>query len=56
LGGLLIGLLGSGLTVAIVTAAGYGENNERYEERLSGLLEDILASTVLDDSQKSNFY
>jgi IMP and pyridine-specific 5'-nucleotidase len=56
LGRLLVGLLGFGLTVAIVTAAGYGEDNSRYEERLSGLIDDILESTGLDNTQKSRFY
>jgi IMP and pyridine-specific 5'-nucleotidase len=56
LGGLMVGLLGFGLTVAIVTAAGYGEDNLRYEERLHGLISDILESKELSDDQRSRFY
>ena len=36
---LLIGLLKKDINVAIVTAAGYPRQPERYEQRLSGLLE-----------------
>ncbi|KAJ2791355.1 IMP 5'-nucleotidase [Coemansia linderi] len=35
---LLISLLRRGINVAIVTAAGYGDDAKRYEHRLSGLL------------------
>lgn len=51
---LLIGLLKSNLTVAIVTAAGYGEIPSMYEGRLSGLLHGIKSSD-LTDKQKSSF-
>ncbi|KAI8320524.1 IMP-specific 5'-nucleotidase 1 [Martensiomyces pterosporus] len=52
---LLIALLRRGITVAIVTAAGYGGNAERYETRLSGLLKGF-SNAQLTESQVGNFY
>lgn len=42
----LIGLLERGVKVAIVTAAGYGEDPLKYEGRLSGLLDGMRAAKL----------
>jgi hypothetical protein len=34
----------------------HGEDNARYEGRLEGLINDILDSPDLNDSQRSHFY
>ncbi|KAJ3079818.1 hypothetical protein HK102_003493 [Quaeritorhiza haematococci] len=52
---LLIGLLREDLYVAIVTAAGYGNDHARYEKRLSGLLEGIQKSDLSHEAQKRFF-
>ncbi|KAJ3321413.1 IMP 5'-nucleotidase [Boothiomyces sp. JEL0866] len=53
--GLIISLLEHGIKVAIVTAAGYPGNAERYEQRLSGLL-DGFRNFKQDKEIFSNFY
>lgn len=52
---LIIGLLKRGLYVAVVTAAGYADQAERYEERLSGLLLGFWRR-VLDAESMARFY
>ncbi|KAJ8330454.1 IMP 5'-nucleotidase [Batrachochytrium dendrobatidis] len=52
---LLVKLLAARITVAIVTAAGYGNDAVRYESRLSGLLEGFKNSG-LDHAALSQFY
>ncbi|KAJ2879669.1 IMP 5'-nucleotidase, partial [Coemansia asiatica] len=52
---LLISLLRRNIAVAIVTAAGYGDDSERYEQRLSGLLKGF-AVEKLTAQQVSQFY
>ena len=52
---LIISLLSHNVYVAVVTAAGYGHDNTRYEQRLRGLLDGIKSSS-LSSSQKQNFY
>lgn len=54
--GCLVKLLQLNLTVAIVTAAGYGVESERYEKRLSGLLQGIQDSLDLDHEQRGRFF
>ncbi|KAJ3394330.1 IMP 5'-nucleotidase [Lobulomyces angularis] len=53
---LMIQLLAFDLYVAIVTAAGYGNDNVKYEKRLNGLLEGIQSSSALTMEQKKRFY
>ena len=53
--GLLMGLLERHIHVAIVTAAGYPGNVQRYEQRLSGLL-DGFRSSHLPAACLENFY
>ncbi|KAJ1964510.1 IMP 5'-nucleotidase [Dipsacomyces acuminosporus] len=53
--GLLISLLQRGINVAIVTAAGYGGDAERYETRLSGLLKGFERAKLTQE-QVSRFY
>ncbi|KAJ1940440.1 IMP 5'-nucleotidase [Linderina macrospora] len=53
--GLLVNLLRRGVTVAIVTAAGYGGEAARYEHRLSGLLTNF-EKAKLTESQVNRFY
>ena len=43
-------LLESGVHVAVVTAAGYGEDPTRYEERLSGLLSAFTERAISADA------
>ncbi|KAJ2539306.1 IMP 5'-nucleotidase [Coemansia sp. RSA 1853] len=52
---LLIGLLRRGINVAIVTAAGYGTDAVRYEQRLSGLLRGFAKEELLP-AQVARFY
>ncbi|KAJ2000059.1 IMP 5'-nucleotidase [Coemansia thaxteri] len=52
---LLIGLLRRQITVAIVTAAGYGEDAPRYEHRLSGLLAGF-EKAALTPQEAGRFY
>jgi IMP and pyridine-specific 5'-nucleotidase len=52
---LIVSILAHNVKVAIVTAAGYGEEAERYEKRLSGLLEGFKASK-LSKEQLETFY
>lgn len=47
---LIIQLLGHGLYVAIVTAAGYPGDAERYEQRLSGLLDGFRTSAMSEEA------
>lgn len=51
----LIQLLEHGLSVAIVTAAAYGNLAEGYEKRLSGLLDAIIESP-LTQKAKDRFF
>ncbi|KAJ1557425.1 IMP 5'-nucleotidase, partial [Nowakowskiella sp. JEL0078] len=53
--GLLVNLLRSGLSVAIVTAAGYPNDADQYELRLSGLI-DGMRKSDLNETQLSRFY
>ncbi|KAJ2823927.1 IMP 5'-nucleotidase [Coemansia erecta] len=52
---LLIGLLRRRINVAIVTAAGYGADAARYEQRLSGLLRGFAAAGLTPD-EVARFY
>ncbi|KAJ2706511.1 IMP 5'-nucleotidase [Coemansia sp. IMI 203386] len=52
---LLISLLRRNIAVAIVTAAGYGDDSKKYEHRLSGLLKGF-ATEKLTAEQVSRFY
>ncbi|KAH6562143.1 hypothetical protein BASA50_003086 [Batrachochytrium salamandrivorans] len=52
---LLVSLLAANISVAIVTAAGYGDDAARYESRLSGLLEGFKSSG-LDSAVLAQFY
>ncbi|KAJ1822408.1 IMP 5'-nucleotidase [Coemansia sp. RSA 2599] len=52
---LLISLLRRNIAVAIVTAAGYGDDSKRYEHRLSGLLKGFAAENLTAE-QVSRFY
>mmetsp|Transcript_3945 Transcript_3945/g.11810 ORF Transcript_3945/g.11810 Transcript_3945/m.11810 type:complete len:405 (+) Transcript_3945:111-1325(+) len=51
----LVDLLEEGVYVALVTAAGYENNPEKYESRLSGLLEGFLKRQLPADATK-RFY
>ncbi|KXN72487.1 IMP-specific 5-nucleotidase [Conidiobolus coronatus NRRL 28638] len=53
--GLLIQLLRHNLNVAVVTAAGYGDETEKYEKRLSGLLKGFKESDLTPE-QLERFY
>ncbi|KAJ2613973.1 IMP 5'-nucleotidase [Coemansia sp. RSA 1365] len=53
--GLLIGLLQRRISVAIVTAAGYGADAARYEQRLAGLLRGF-ADAGLSAAEVGRFY
>ncbi|KAJ1672670.1 IMP 5'-nucleotidase [Spiromyces aspiralis] len=52
---LLVRLLKKGIHVAVVTAAGYGENTTKYEARLSGLLKGFK-NAGLSAEQVSRFF
>ncbi|KAJ1981072.1 IMP 5'-nucleotidase [Dimargaris verticillata] len=57
----IVGLLQRGITVAIVTAAGYGSNAARYQERISGLLQGMAGTInsghpLLTADQATQFY
>ncbi|KAJ3125457.1 hypothetical protein HK098_000271 [Nowakowskiella sp. JEL0407] len=52
---LLVNLLNHNLFVAIVTAAGYANDSQRYEKRLSGLL-DGMRQSDLSPEQLGRFY
>ncbi|KAJ1801337.1 IMP 5'-nucleotidase [Coemansia sp. RSA 2399] len=52
---LLVALLRRGIAVAIVTAAGYGDDPPKYETRLSGLLRGFAAAQ-LDSADVARFY
>ncbi|KAJ3046629.1 IMP 5'-nucleotidase [Rhizophlyctis rosea] len=52
---LLIKLLECGLSVAIVTAAGYPGDVQKYESRLSGLLDGFRASSLPPEALKRFF-
>ncbi|KAJ2160662.1 IMP 5'-nucleotidase [Coemansia sp. RSA 552] len=51
----LIGLLRRGIWVGVVTAAGYGDAPERYEQRLAGLLH-ALAAAQLEPAALERFF
>jgi len=53
LAALLIGLLKDGVTVVVMTAAGYGWDGPKYEHRLAGLLKHFKAN--LTPQEMSNF-
>jgi IMP and pyridine-specific 5'-nucleotidase len=48
-------LLRHNLNVAVVTAAGYGDETEKYEKRLSGLLKGFKESDLTPE-QLERFY
>mmetsp|Transcript_26485 Transcript_26485/g.34342 ORF Transcript_26485/g.34342 Transcript_26485/m.34342 type:complete len:437 (-) Transcript_26485:253-1563(-) len=48
-------LLENGVSVALITAAGYGYDSEKYEQRLSGLLE-YFRKCQLPEEVMSRFY
>ena len=52
---LMMALLRANCCVAIVTAAGYPGNSERFEQRLAGLLE-VLAKEQLPPHLCERFY
>lgn len=52
---LIINLLENNITVAVVTAAGYGDDNTRYEGRLMGLLKGF-SNSKLTKEQKERFF
>lgn len=52
---LLIGLLRKNIYVAIVTAAGYPRQPERYEHRLSGLLEGFKKADIPPENLEKFF-
>jgi IMP and pyridine-specific 5'-nucleotidase len=52
---LILRILKQHIHIAIVTAAGYGDNNEPYEKRLSGLLDGFKISNI-PKSDLANFY
>jgi IMP and pyridine-specific 5'-nucleotidase len=51
----IIYLMKSGVKVALITAAGYGLNNEKYEVRLGGLLEKFVSSDLTEE-EVGRFY
>lgn len=51
----IIHLMKSGVKVALITAAGYGLDNTKYETRLGGLLEKF-ASSQLTEEEVNRFY
>lgn len=51
----IIYLVKSGVKVALITAAGYGLNKEKYEVRLGGLLEKFVSSD-LSEEEVGRFY
>lgn len=51
----IIYLMKSGVNVALITAAGYGLDNTKYEVRLGGLL-DKFVSSQLTDEEVGRFY
>lgn len=52
---LIIQLLKKNIFVAIITAAAYGEESEKYQNRISGLIHNFCQSR-LDESQLKRFY
>ncbi|KAK9474754.1 IMP-specific 5-nucleotidase [Dipodascopsis tothii] len=53
----LLAMLGRGMSIGIVTAAGYSaRSGERYAERLRGLLDALAASATLTQAQKESLF